>query len=135
MKTFFLFNVALLLMLLLGSCSDENENTKPAFDLSPYVISDSTGFDYYINGGYYTKDTVYPLLLNFDSLTFYLKISQWKSGFVNVTLLKDGVKLYRLRGLNSNIDTMIQIPSQKIPKILHIDAYHHTAEVSIQILP
>ncbi|MDO9511104.1 MAG: hypothetical protein Q7J34_05055 [Bacteroidales bacterium] len=123
----------LAIIAIVAACGKNDEPAKPAYDLIPYVFADSTRCEYYINGGYYTKDTFYLLNFSSDSLTMHLKIENTKSGFMRMNLIRNGIRVIKLSNLNTDLDTIISISKEKIPQSVHIYAYHHTAEVSFEI--
>ena len=99
-------------LLMIQSCSKENNSSQYAYDLQPHIENLSSSFIYRYNTGYYTADTGYKLLLNPENKEFeiHLTVQDYKSGWMKLSFFDVDQEIVSTDTLRFNYDSILQIP-------------------------
>lgn len=122
-------------LLFLVSCSDSEDNTqKVVYDAFPSIQLDTNSFEYTMNAGYYSFDSLAPTVYTNDTLFYVIDIKDYKSGSTKIILWQADTVAFIFPELDDDYysDTLellgikpqkIQIQSVKFTGTLHFKLF------------
>lgn len=133
MKYFLTVLAFLLALAFMFSCNDDKNSERPAYDSIPVCVNDSLMFSYSFHTGYQTEDTFYLLEIDEDTLQMQIRISDYKSGYLDLALYAADTTLLWFSRLRNDMDTTFQSYFPAPPVLIMMTTDRFTASYFISM--